>query len=56
MTGRENDDSSGRHRRAIGEVGKLWDEGIASLSEDGEEAFKELRHELAEIFATREYP
>lgn len=55
MTERANDDSSGRHRRAIEKLGKLWDEGIASgPSEDGEEAFRELRRELAEIFATRE--
>ena len=54
MTERENDDSSGLHSRVIEELGKLWDEGIASgPSEDGEEAFKELRRELAEIFAPR---
>ncbi|MFI0844697.1 hypothetical protein [Mesorhizobium sp. IMUNJ 23232] len=55
MTQSRNDDLSGRHGRAIEELGKLWDEGIASgPSEDGEEVFKELRRELAEIFAPRD--
>ncbi len=39
------------------ELGKLWDRGIASgPAEDGEEVFKELRRELAEIFSPREDP
>jgi hypothetical protein len=51
----KNDDLSDRHGRAIEELGKLWDEGIASgPSEEGEDVFKELRRELAEIFAPRD--